>query len=1052
MSRAHLSKAVVRRVSGVPADGTVAVKIAGTTTDYAGTLYADGTSGTTLSNPFSFTNGQIDFFTVSGGRVKLIITPTGSSAQTFDDVDIPLPGDYTPPVTISSTTGLGLPTTSGRNTGDLHYDRIGQREYTLVNGAWVSSSGAVATVGAGLPVFAGRAAGDHHFNSTTLKDYVLTGTIGSTFSDDFSSGSLSSYTNSGFTSSGGHLVFTNGSGTQSKLAYNLGAGVPHAAQADVAIKTGTADFSFVGVQAKAASDFSTGYFFCWDGGVYRLFRSGSGVGTPSTFTPGTSPAGTTVTMAIAVDAAGVVTCSVNGTPVITYTDGSPLTGAYTGVQVTSNNAGSTTTLDNFYTFTAGTLAWTVSQPAAAAGVTSTTSFGVPTTSGRLEGDLHYDKAGQREYTLATVSGTLTWVSSSGAVNTVGAGTPTFVGRAAGDHHFDSTALKDYVLTGAPGGSYGDSFTRADNTSLGNLETPSSTAWLNGAAMPSRATTDPMQIVGALLGCTTFASVDNSAQFAVAAAYPSETTFDVVDQGTSNHTNGFSVAVGMTSNSTATTSWRFDYGSGTTAGNNGITLRAPDGTTATVTNLVFATGARASFRMVLSSDGKTCTVYKDGTSVVSATSASAPAGTSVGFRLANTSTSNKSFYDNVAVLSSGTYAWTASQPTVSQPGFQSTTAFGLPTTTGRSNGDLHYDTLTQREYVLSAGVWAATTGPTSTQAAGLPTFAGRAPGDLAFDTTAGRQYVLTGTPGSSFSDDFSGSLSGYTNINNGGGAGSMGIVSGRLTETNSGVRPTALFRSIGSGVPHVVQADVIFNASLASLFNLAVTCKSGAATAQGDGYAFRYTGSGGVYNLVRNTTVVATYDAGSSPAGTTKTLSIQATTAGVVTCFINGGQVLSYTDGSPLTGAYGGVDMNDSTASQNFFDNLVLSSSGTLAWTLTQSSSEPTTQVAAAGAALTIQDPIATGVTLTRAILSANTTITLPSPATVAATQSKSLTVVLVQDGTGGRTVTWATPSGSILWAGGTAPTQTATASKGDVYTFLSDGGGNWIAFVAGQNF
>lgn len=44
---------------------------------------------------------------------------------------------------------------------------------------------------------------------------------------------------------------------------------------------------------------------------------------------------------------------------------------------------------------------------------------------------------------------------------------------------------------------------------------------------------------------------------------------------------------------------------------------------------------------------------------------------------------------------------------------------------------------------------------------------------------------------------------------------------------------------------------------------------------------------------------------------------------------------------------------------------------------------------------------------------------------------QTINITLIQDATGGRTVTW--PAG-IKWQGGTAPTQTTTASKADVYT------------------
>lgn len=61
-----------------------------------------------------------------------------------------------------------------------------------------------------------------------------------------------------------------------------------------------------------------------------------------------------------------------------------------------------------------------------------------------------------------------------------------------------------------------------------------------------------------------------------------------------------------------------------------------------------------------------------------------------------------------------------------------------------------------------------------------------------------------------------------------------------------------------------------------------------------------------------------------------------------------------------------------------------------------------------------------------------------------------ITLELIQDATGSRTVTW--PS-SVTWAGGTAPTLTTTASAVDVVTlYTPDGGTTWRGFLAGLAF
>ena len=75
-------------------------------------------------------------------------------------------------------------------------------------------------------------------------------------------------------------------------------------------------------------------------------------------------------------------------------------------------------------------------------------------------------------------------------------------------------------------------------------------------------------------------------------------------------------------------------------------------------------------------------------------------------------------------------------------------------------------------------------------------------------------------------------------------------------------------------------------------------------------------------------------------------------------------------------------------------------------------------------------------------LTGSATITMPT-----ATSGKSFILLLKQDGTGSRTVTWST----VKWAGGTAPTITSTASRQDILSFFADGT-NWYGVVVGQNY
>jgi hypothetical protein len=81
-------------------------------------------------------------------------------------------------------------------------------------------------------------------------------------------------------------------------------------------------------------------------------------------------------------------------------------------------------------------------------------------------------------------------------------------------------------------------------------------------------------------------------------------------------------------------------------------------------------------------------------------------------------------------------------------------------------------------------------------------------------------------------------------------------------------------------------------------------------------------------------------------------------------------------------------------------------------------------------------------TVQQLTLTGNATITMPT-----AVAGKSFIIMLKQDATGSRTVTWST----VVWPSATAPTITSTANKQDIYSFFSDGT-NWYGITVGQNF
>lgn len=81
-----------------------------------------------------------------------------------------------------------------------------------------------------------------------------------------------------------------------------------------------------------------------------------------------------------------------------------------------------------------------------------------------------------------------------------------------------------------------------------------------------------------------------------------------------------------------------------------------------------------------------------------------------------------------------------------------------------------------------------------------------------------------------------------------------------------------------------------------------------------------------------------------------------------------------------------------------------------------------------------------------ATLNANAIFTFSNPAS----QAVAFTLLLTNDATAGRTITWPV---SVSWPGGTTPTRTTTANKSDVYTFFTiNGGGNWYGNIAQYNY
>ena len=108
-------------------------------------------------------------------------------------------------------------------------------------------------------------------------------------------------------------------------------------------------------------------------------------------------------------------------------------------------------------------------------------------------------------------------------------------------------------------------------------------------------------------------------------------------------------------------------------------------------------------------------------------------------------------------------------------------------------------------------------------------------------------------------------------------------------------------------------------------------------------------------------------------------------------------------------------------------------------TLTPGVPENVATVSASGAAQTLADPTVASVTYMT--LTANCTLTFPS-----AVRGKSLTLVLLQDATGSRLVTF---PAAVKWPGAVAPTLSTAAGKVDYLAFVCADGATWAGFPSG---
>ena len=88
MARAHLYRPIMDEEGNVQRGSLVRVQTAGTTTVLPDTLYTGPTGASARANPFTATDGVVDFWLAESKQVSLTITSPGGIATTHSYVQV----------------------------------------------------------------------------------------------------------------------------------------------------------------------------------------------------------------------------------------------------------------------------------------------------------------------------------------------------------------------------------------------------------------------------------------------------------------------------------------------------------------------------------------------------------------------------------------------------------------------------------------------------------------------------------------------------------------------------------------------------------------------------------------------------------------------------------------------------------------------------------------------------------------------------------------------------------------------------------------------------